>query len=151
MPDGQVDYGSLEGQGDDFDEKDTYYLKEGTLTREEKRRKFLLLAVPIIAAVLIIGGAALFLLHDFNHLYPGKGGGKEPGYKTKVKHPSSVSEKSDSSSSHSAPVSAPTSPSSTFDTGKSSSDCSANEKCKAKGLTGDCCPTSDGVILGCCN
>lgn len=28
--------------------------------------------------------------------------------------------------------------------------CSANEQCKSQGLEGACCPTSDGVMLGCC-
>lgn len=28
--------------------------------------------------------------------------------------------------------------------------CSANAQCKAQNLDGDCCPTYDGVMLGCC-
>eukprot|EP01037_Dinobryon_pediforme_P043761 gene43761-55019_t len=28
--------------------------------------------------------------------------------------------------------------------------CSANAQCKAQGLDGACCPTTDGVFLGCC-
>lgn len=29
--------------------------------------------------------------------------------------------------------------------------CSVNPKCKKLELTGYCCPTGDGVMLGCCN
>jgi hypothetical protein len=29
--------------------------------------------------------------------------------------------------------------------------CTANAKCARLGLIGDCCPTSEGVVLGCCD
>lgn len=28
--------------------------------------------------------------------------------------------------------------------------CSANQQCKVQGLEGECCPTTDGIMLGCC-
>lgn len=153
MP-GKVDYGSLEDQkGEGFDEKDMYYVKE-TLTREQKMRKLVLIAVPILAAVLIIGGAALFLLHDFDNLYPGKGGGKEPSYKSKSH--TTINEKPDSSSTPAVPMPAPAPlKRSDFDSGEKgdnvASACVAHDKCKANGLTGECCPSLDGVFLGCCS
>merc|ERR1712224_840490 len=33
----------------------------------------------------------------------------------------------------------------------SSHSCAAHPACAAAGLSGDCCPTSDGVTLGCCS
>jgi hypothetical protein len=33
----------------------------------------------------------------------------------------------------------------------SGAECAANSKCKALGLIGACCPTHDGVMLGCCD
>jgi len=34
---------------------------------------------------------------------------------------------------------------------QTSAACSANAACRAQGLEGDCCPTSDGSMLGCCS
>merc|ERR550525_472618 len=34
---------------------------------------------------------------------------------------------------------------------ESSSSCSVHKKCVAAGLTGECCPTIDGVTLDCCD
>ena len=140
----KVNYGSVEDQTDGFDEKDMYYVKDNT-TREQKMRKLFLIAVPILAAILIIGGAALFLFKDFDNLYPGKGGGnKEPMPSTK--HHITVS------STKAAPAPSPaTSDSESAGGSGGAKDCSANEKCKELELIGNCCPTSEGIFLGCCN
>mmetsp|Transcript_19128 Transcript_19128/g.28650 ORF Transcript_19128/g.28650 Transcript_19128/m.28650 type:complete len:268 (+) Transcript_19128:138-941(+) len=37
------------------------------------------------------------------------------------------------------------------DEAKSQSSCSSNQKCDQLGLTGQCCPTADGISLSCCN
>merc|ERR1719383_1584784 len=34
---------------------------------------------------------------------------------------------------------------------ESSSECSAHDECASLGLTGSCCPTTDGITLECCS
>lgn len=149
-----VNYGSLEDPTDkgSFDEKNTYYLKETTLTREQRMRKLVLIATPIICAVILVGGAAFLLFRKFDFLYPGRhgsgGGGKEPSFNppTRIEH-NSVEDQPDSSP-HSAP-------SILEDEKKRKSDvassCTAHAKCAKLGILGECCPTTDGTFLQCCN
>jgi hypothetical protein len=139
-------YGSLEGQEESksFDEKDAYYLKESTLSPEERRRKCMRMALPIITAVLMIGGFAMFLLRDFGILYPGRSGGKnkipsDPLYPIDNTRIDDTLDKH----SNSKPI---------LDEGKKSgmaTSCFAHEQCA--GLVGECCPTPDGVFLQCCS
>lgn len=133
-----VDYGAVEqvdaNLDKPFDAAHTYYLPgDKKLSREERLRRILTIGLPIIIALLIMGGAALYLLKDFNRLYPGPGG-------------------SPSTASRSAPLgptnkSKPSIPATTTKTSKNAS-CSAHKKCAA--LVGDCCPTSRGIFLDCC-
>jgi hypothetical protein len=58
-----------------FQEGNTYYLKNSAPLSV---KKVLLSIVPILGAVLLMGGIVLFLLRDFNHLYPGRGGDQNP-------------------------------------------------------------------------
>ena len=142
-----VSYGSVEGPAESksFDEKDAYYLKESTLSPEEKRRKCMRMAFPIITAILIIGGFALFLLRDFDILYPGRGGNKNnkepsdpfiPGGSSGTDH---ISEKHASQSP----------PSNDGKKTNMATSCFAHDKCS--GLVGECCPTLDGIYLLCCD
>ena len=155
-----MNYGSVEDQAateakdEAFDEKNAYYLKETTLTREQKIRKCTAVAVPLLAAVLLVGGAALYLLRDFDLLYPGRGSGnsQEPSnyIPSKYDQHTVVSEEPDSSSSKSSTHSGPSSSSSEKkDPSDMASSCVAHEKCS--GLVGECCPTLDGKFLLCCN
>jgi len=85
-------YGAIEGaeQGEvdhSFDADNLRFLpdEDENLSKAQRVRKYLLVAVPILVAILVVGGAALFLLRDFSHLYPGPGGsssssGRHPVY-----------------------------------------------------------------------
>ena len=73
------EYGAIstqEEEGDrSFDADNAYYLKgDVSLTPQQRIRKIVVVTVPILLALLIVGGAALFILRDFTHLYPGKSG-----------------------------------------------------------------------------
>lgn len=154
-----VNYGSVEEEVSDqaFDEKNAYYLKETTLTREQKLRKLSAIAVPILAAILIVGGAALYLLKDFNMLYPGRGGGNNENGKynpSRFEHPSEdhvVTEESNTDSSSTKHYSPSPRASEKKDPSDVASACAAHKKCKDNGLVGLCCPTLDDTFLGCCN
>jgi hypothetical protein len=155
-------YGSLKVSTDEedeysFQEAHTYYLKPSPLSRKEKLQKLLLLGVPILAAVIIIGGAASLLFKDFDNLYPGPGGSGRP-------YPSPSRGKDTepaSSPMHNAPQPGgdPKPPIMSGGGGGSnggsspssgSAACASNEKCAALDLIGNCCPTAQGIMLGCC-
>ena len=128
-----------------YDAEHPYYLKDAPNERN-RMKKLLLAAFPIIIAIVIIGGAAFFLLQDFGHLYPGRSGEhhSSSGYHgtTTSSTPSGSGGDLHSPTSNTKP--APSSPSKS---GEAS--CDAHPKCD--GLTGNCCPTNDGITLGCCN
>lgn len=131
----------------DYNLGETYYLKDNS----DRRSKFLRAILPILIAVAIVGGVGYYFFRDFNHLYPGHGGadGDDAGdYVAPV-----VAE-------HNAPAPAPknqrdgASEAKTHGEGSqahSSSSCDVHEKCSALGLTGACCPTNEGITLGCCS
>mmetsp|Transcript_24412 Transcript_24412/g.34961 ORF Transcript_24412/g.34961 Transcript_24412/m.34961 type:complete len:126 (-) Transcript_24412:1431-1808(-) len=80
-------------------------------------------AFPIIIALLIMGGFAFGMGHGFGNLYgPPKSSGDDENWYGPD----------------------------TTRTSKSGAECAAYSKCKALGLTGDCCPHL-GVMLGCCD
>jgi hypothetical protein len=160
-----------------FQESDVYYLKEQKMSREDRVMKILLAAVPLLVAVLIMGGIGFLLFKDFDHLYPGPGGstspsnlkprgppiispqGTAPDYSPAIDDqptaptPSYLKPRGPPISSPTAPAPAPkTSPSSSSSISSSGcGECSANPACNEIGLTGKCCPTGEGVMLGCCS
>jgi hypothetical protein len=175
-----ANYGAVkEEEGEEFyDVENMYYVKERELTLKQKCNKIILAALPILAAFIIIGGFTLYLLFDSGILGrgPHQGGGSANG--GQVSNPSSrggenpfaasKSKSSSSSSSVPSPIakggSAPVT--TTHTTGSVPSPiskggsapmttklsaCSAYEKCAKLGLIGTCCPTNEGVMLGCCN
>jgi hypothetical protein len=167
-----INYGSVEDGGDldrSFDVAETYYLKEGNTTPEERRRKFISLMVPILGAVMIVSAAAYFLTNDFSHLYPGAGGDARD-YNVDHSHIDASDDAPAASPTTvlvprgpllrpttpvSSPVSKPVSSSTSSSTKKSetTSDspmCSENPKCHDLGLTGHCCPSLNGDFLSCC-
>ena len=178
MPDASAlsSYGTLKvSTGEDmsaYQEVDTYYLKPSPLNRSEKLKKLLLLGVPILAAVIIIGGAAFLLFKSFDHLYPGPGGSvrpypspsrakdtepSEPPYpvipRGPLLHPaSSPSNTPPSGSDPRSPMSGgeTSGESSSVSSSSGSAACSGHKECSALDLIGDCCPTGQGVMLGCC-
>jgi hypothetical protein len=177
MPDALPSYGSLKVSTEEdeysFQEVNTYYLKPSPLSRSEKLKKLLLIGVPILAAVIMIGGAASLLFKSFDHLYPGPGGSGRP-------YPSPSRGKDNTEPSapalHPRPASSPmnspqsggdrTSPmsgggggggsggssssSSSSSSSPGSAACAGHKGCSELELTGDCCPTAQGVMLGCC-
>jgi hypothetical protein len=143
-----------------FDANQTYYLKPNT---RWTRRKIWATAVPILAACIVMGGIAYFLLRDFGHLYPGRGGDRSPFYSNGGMSPSTEKEDSQSSMSKEStvvehfPSKRTGSRSSGASTVKNHEDttldagasCAVHPDCSK--LAGDCCPTSDGHMLVCCN
>jgi hypothetical protein len=147
-------------QSDFFDSDSTYYLKDD---RKWTYQKMVSTAIPLIGAVLIIGGAVVFLLRDFNHLYPGRGGSGDSG-------PSSSSNDntlrtlplpvvSPIAQQQPKPVPvlvlpvlrapAPVKRSKLDSPTSLTSSCLLHAKCD--GLIGECCPTEDGIFLDCCS
>lgn len=168
VPNKLPDYGAVatteEGVPADrsFDADNAYYLKGGSadanLTPQQRFKKIIVVAVPIIFAVAIIGGAAFLILRT---VYPGSHfGGGEPTHRSGGR-PTIVHSVTDDDAPLVEPsVPAPSGPkhetpsnSKTTETKQSSGDpaCSAHPKCSSAGLIGDCCPTSRGIMLDCCN
>lgn len=116
-------YGAIEvPEGDkEFNENDTYYLNQSQFSWS----RFFRAAFPIAIAILIMGGFAYEMTHDFSHFY-GPSGGTDDDDSIKQDHSWN-----------------PQSP--------SSGSCANNDGCVALELTGDCCPTNEGVMLGCCD
>lgn len=168
-----ANYGAVKGDGEEFyDVENMLYVKERELTLKQKCHKIMLVALPILAALVIIGGFTLYVLFDSGILGRGP---HQRGGSGDVSTPSSrggenpfVTSKSTSSSSVPSPIAkggsapvttyhstgsvpSPISKGGSAPVKTGSSACSANEKCAKLGLTGACCPTNDGVMLGCCN
>ncbi|KAK1743814.1 hypothetical protein QTG54_005411 [Skeletonema marinoi] len=123
-------YGAIpRGDAEDaeFDERNLSYLQESGFSWN----RFCRAALPIILALLIMGGFAFGMGHGFGNLYG----------PPKISGDNSIkgNEKWYSSEDASATTKSP-----------SGAKCAANSKCKALGLTGDCCPNL-GVMLGCCD
>lgn len=133
----------------DFDESNLYYYKGEELTRKEKLSKMIKLLVPIIIAAVFLGGIAFVLFHNFGGLYPGPGeekvrsSGDSASHltETETSEYTPTSAKPSSSSGSSTPIATKTA-------GRS---CEANPSCADLGLTGVCCPTDEGIQLGCCS
>ena len=156
-------------QGTGFQEGSVYYLKEKTLTSKERFQKLVLVAVPLAVSLLIVGGAAYFLTRGFDSLYPapGEAGHVNIPHFTPSTHtfddaaPPSPPGPSPVHQPYGPPIASPVSTASTSSSSSSSStgggssaggdsDCSAHPKCSDLGLSGSCCPTGEGIVLGCC-
>lgn len=138
------------GGDPEFNLENTYYVKERSLSRKERCSKLLLVLLPILLALLLLGGVTYYFV---SHILVRGGGGKHG--EISVTYPSSKGSSSTVSRPGSfpsptekapAPAPAPKSHSSS-----GSSACSSNSKCADLGLIGDCCPTKQGVTLGCCD
>mmetsp|Transcript_25164 Transcript_25164/g.40907 ORF Transcript_25164/g.40907 Transcript_25164/m.40907 type:complete len:123 (-) Transcript_25164:226-594(-) len=116
-------YGAIDvPEGDkEFNENDTYYLNQSQFSWS----RFFRAAFPTVIAILIMGGFAYEMKHDFRHFYgPPKGTDDNDSIKQDhswIPHP------------------------------QSSGSCANNDGCVALELIGECCPTNDGVMLGCCD
>lgn len=134
---------------DQYDLDNTYYVKERTMSRKERLTKCMLVLVPILAAVILVGGFAYFVI---SHVLERGGRGNRDH--------AAVAIPANPSSGGGRPASRPgTYPSTEFEPPPApapkekthSASCSANSKCVDLGLKGECCPTNDGVTLGCCD
>ena len=142
-----------------FDAANTYYLTDNS---RWTIKKMFLIAVPILAAAMIVGGFALFLLRDFSHLYPGRGGDKTSYHAVGVERvvPSSSTHSGTDSAvagGHISGNSDSQTVSTKNDKGKSwpshdediAATCGVHPDCAS--LIGNCCPASSGIMLDCCH
>ena len=156
-----------------FDADQTYYLKNGHHNSQWTAQRIWNLLLPLIFAALLIGGAAMFLLRDFSHLYPGEGGGSTtdtsgsiPTTTTNIERSSyqkpttserdsshstttTTSRSSGSSDSSSSSNKNNEKHHSTFVPPNDGASCSLHPDCSL--LIGNCCPTVDGKHLECCS
>ena len=157
-----------------FDADQTYYLKNGHHNSQWTAQRIWNLLLPLIFAALLIGGAAMFLLRDFSHLYPGEGGGsttdrsgsipttttansERSSYQKPTTSERDSSHSTTTSSSRSSGSSDSSSSSnknnekhhSTFVPPNDGASCSLHPDCSL--LIGNCCPTVDGKHLECCS
>jgi hypothetical protein len=152
---------------DAFDTDQTYYLRNGNHYRTQRwtAQRIWNLLFPLLIAGLLMGGAALYLFHDFSHLYPGQGNGSTPSYKD-VSTTTTSSENTKSNGDENNNIYSTTTTNSRS-SGKSKNQqhhdhttfvtpnddigasCSLHPDCSM--LTGNCCPTVDGKTLECCN
>lgn len=144
-----VEYGSIVDnvaatEDRPFDVLDTYYLKDTPQSAHERRRKCFASLAPVILAFLIMGGIAIWLLANFARLYPTSAVDRDydsssPGEHRGVPVPL-------------APTGVPApSPPLVPIKATPEADCKNNAKCHDLGLSGQCCPTSAGETLLCCN
>ena len=131
---------------DEFHPDTTYYLKE---SQNWNAGKILLLLFPLCGAAVIIGGAVWYLIVDFNHLYPGSRHFESHATSNSVK----VSAPEKDTLQNVTRSSKPLSEENKFEKIKSlqtiSANCSFHSACS--NLTGDCCPSPEGVLLECCS
>ena len=137
-----------------YDIDNTYYVQSRPLSAKEKWRKFMLLAIPIVAAFLIMTGFAYVLFHALPSSSHRTSSGTENSPSSVITTPRNYysdggDKKKPAGFSVPAAVREPTKSSST--SSKKSSACKDNSKCQQLGLTGECCPTMQGVTLGCCS
>lgn len=146
-------YGSAEPTAEEFDLEATYYVKPRAMSTRERLTKCILVIVPILAAVILVGGFAYYVTSHVLERNAG-GGHKDTAYPASPYssgggRPASRPGTYPSTESDSPPASAPKKSSHSSSTSPSS--CSANSKCLDLGLKGNCCPTNEGVTLGCCD
>jgi len=135
----------------DYDIDNTFYVKEREMSRQEKCTKLMLVLLPIVLALLLVGG---FTFYVISHVLV-RGGGSKHGdlaYPPAAPSPAASGHKPQSRPGHYPAESPPSStPKEKSVETSGSSACSDNAKCAKLGLIGECCPTKQGVKLGCCN
>lgn len=136
-----------------YQELDMRFLTDEKVSKSEKRRKLVSTLVPIliaVATILLFAKVALGAIGPYHDpKYPTEAGSRRPV-------PTGPATTTTTSTTEEAPVAAPVSSVSVEDTksrssSSSSASCSANKACDKLGLTGLCCPTGEGITLGCCN
>ena len=139
-----VQYGSVasfedveDAQYRDYQLGESYYLKP---TKAEERRDLLKVVGPMLVFILIMCGIAYALANDFDHLYPGRGGSGAGGSQPREHYVPPPPLPQDSSGD--------ARPAQVVEVDPNSPHCIDHESCEF--LTGDCCPTTDGLFLDCC-
>ena len=161
------EYGSIPADADhSFEEYDVNYIQSKALTTKERWTKLLRASLPIVVALVLLGG---FGWWTSQAVAPHRSNDKV--ITVEYKDPSTGVMPSSSSSSSSSVIgstpmvvvpktnqvdmkpmsSSSASSSSTTHSGRDTSLCSTNSKCSSLGLIGSCCPTNEGVVLGCCD
>lgn len=128
-----------------FQEADMLFLTSKEASKDERRRKFLSALVPILVAVLIIFVCGSIALRAIGPVRDPK----LPPIASTSTAPAPQKE-----GTGKLPPIAPTSTAPALqkeDTGNMEASCSENRACNRLGLTGLCCPTASGVMLGCCH
>mmetsp|Transcript_8064 Transcript_8064/g.15187 ORF Transcript_8064/g.15187 Transcript_8064/m.15187 type:complete len:177 (+) Transcript_8064:58-588(+) len=141
--------------------ENTQYITESNSVR---RKRCMNALAPILIFVMIMGSIAFALSKDFNHLYPGHGGGGPVG--GTVQHTPAVVPAQDGEETAANASATTTSSSSSKDenkertvksqsknnsvTSNSHPECSYHSECYKLNLTGSCCPTVEGIMLECC-
>lgn len=150
-----------------YKELDMRFLEETQTSKKERRRKMVSTVVPILIAFVIIGLFAKLALGAIGPYHDPKyssefGSNRPPAVETKTTTTSTESSNTKSSyKTTEAPAAAPVA-STTIASNKKSDEedtksksslasCSKNDACNLLGLIGECCPTAEGVMLGCCN
>jgi hypothetical protein len=171
------EYGSIPADDADhtFEEYDVNYIQSKALTTKERWTKLLRATVPLVVALVLLGG---FGWWTSQAVAPHRSNDKVTTVEYKDSPSSGVMPSSSSSSSSSVigsttvrvepktnqvemkPTKSSSSSSSSGSTqtttktsggGSDTSLCSVNSKCSNLGLSGSCCPTNEGVVLGCCD
>lgn len=148
------EYGAIpksDGEADNsFEEYDVDYVQERKLSFKERINKFFTAGIPIIIAVLIVVAFGLWTTKALAPA-PSQTSVHTPAH-SPVPATSPVVEKTPvpaPAPSSTAYVPEPTTSAGTVK-GNGGKACSTNPACKDLGLVGDCCPTSEGIELGCC-
>lgn len=125
-------YGAVEVPKGDihYDENALQYLEKSKFSFG----RFARAVVPIIIAVLIMGGLAWGMTNGFAHFYGPPKGGDDGVKQDESWIPTAKEERSSTSGAKAGAFT-----------------CSSNQRCSSLGLAGNCCPTDEGVTLGCCD
>lgn len=117
--------------------------------KDQRRRCYMSLCCILISALMIVG-FGYFISRGVDSWYPSDGRGKKGPYSISERtSPRATPSADDETPARSFSVPAPRYPSPPKAKPNSAS-CSANKQCDKLGLTGLCCPTEEGTMLGCC-
>lgn len=162
------DENSFEEYGDQT--LDLRYVPVRTLTTQEKVRKWVSAGVPIVVAILLMVGFGWWTTNALTPRHPAgvvdhtevpaqslTVGPFPTPHPTTAASPTIGRDDAHTKATAAAPKVTPSATGSDESTSKpkktrssGSSACADNPECNKLGLVGDCCPTADGVQLGCC-
>mmetsp|Transcript_44696 Transcript_44696/g.107820 ORF Transcript_44696/g.107820 Transcript_44696/m.107820 type:complete len:168 (+) Transcript_44696:103-606(+) len=139
-----------------FQEMDMRFLKDDKTSTGDRQRKLVSTLVPILiglAVILLFAKVALGAIGPYQDPnYPTEYGSRRPvpTPSTKSSTATTTTETAPSSVPASTASSSSSSSTTTTSTTATKASCSENKVCEKLGLTGLCCPTGEGTMLGCC-